>query len=295
LPSTPSPNLRIQLIASGEQANTWGTTTNTNLGTLIEQAISGMASLTLTGATYTLTALNYVQDEARMMVLNCGGSPGTTCTITAPAVTKIYVIANNTLDDSDVVITTGSGATVTIPPGLNTLVWCDGTNFYYGDNALANNAVYETGPTGAIITPAGTDAERPLAPADGYFRFNTDSGYFEGYDGADWWQFPIQDSPTGALAMPAGTVADRPGTAFDGYFRYNSDINQFEGYIAGGWGPVGGGATGAGGDQVFVQNQLIVTTTYELPPGFSASSVGPIEIDSGATVTIPSGQSWVIL
>jgi hypothetical protein len=295
MPSTPSPNLRIQLIASGEQANTWGTTTNTNLGTLIEQAISGMATLTLTGATYSLSVYNYVQDEARMMVLNCGGSPGTTCTITAPAVTKIYVIANNTLDDSDVVITTGSGATVTIPPGLSTLVWCDGTNFYYGDNALANNAVYETGPTGAIISPKGTTAQRPSPAVDGYLRFNTDDGIFEGYDGTDWWQFPIQDSQSGAVTIPSGTIAERPGAAIDGWFRYNSDYNQFEGYIAGGWGPVGGGATGGGGDQVFVQNQMIVTTTYELPPGFSASSVGPIEIDSGATVTIPSGQSWVIL
>lgn len=295
MPSTPSPNLRIQLIASGEQANTWGTTTNTNLGTLIEQAISGMATLTLTGATYTLTVANYIQDEARMMLLNCGGSPGATCTITAPAVTKMYVVYNNTADDSDVVITSGSGSTVTIPPGLSTIVWCDGTNFYYADSALSNNAVYETGPDGAVIMPVGTDAERPGVPSDGYFRFNSDSAMFEGYDGADWWQFPVQDSLTGAITIPIGTIAERPGTAADGWFRYNSDYNQFEGYIAGGWGPVGGGATGAGGDQVFVQNQMIVTTTYELPSGFSASSVGPIEINSGATVTIPDGQYWVIL
>lgn len=291
MPSTPSPNLRIQLIASGEQANTWGTTTNTNLGTLIEQAISGMATLTLTGATYTLTVYNYVQDEARMMLLNCVGTPGTTCTITAPAVTKMYVIYNNTSDGSNVTITTGSGTTATIQNGLSGIVWCDGTNFHLAES----RSVPETSSTGAAIIPAGTDAQRPLSPANGYFRYNTDSDIFEGYNGTDWLEFPVQDSLTGAITIPIGTIAERPVAAVDGWFRYNSDYNQFEGYIAGGWGPVGGGATGGGGDQVFVQNQMIVTTTYSLPPGFSASSVGPIEIDSGATVTIPDGQYWVIL
>lgn len=58
---------------------------------------------------------------------------------------------------------------------------------------------------------------------------------------------------------------------------------------------ISGGATGGGSDQVFVQNQLIVTTSYTLPTGFSASSVGPITINSGVTVTIPSGYRWVIL
>jgi len=58
---------------------------------------------------------------------------------------------------------------------------------------------------------------------------------------------------------------------------------------------ISGGATGGGGDQVFVQNQLIVTTNFTLTTGFSASSVGPITINSGVAVTIPSGYRWVIL
>ena len=58
---------------------------------------------------------------------------------------------------------------------------------------------------------------------------------------------------------------------------------------------ISGGATGGGGDQVFVQNQMIVTTSYALPSGFNAESVGPITINSGVTVTIPSGPRWVIL
>ena len=58
---------------------------------------------------------------------------------------------------------------------------------------------------------------------------------------------------------------------------------------------ISGGATGGGGDQVFVQNQAIVTTSFTLTTGFNAESVGPITINSGVSVTIPSGQRWVIL
>jgi hypothetical protein len=77
--------------------------------------------------------------------------------------------------------------------------------------------------------------------------------------------------------------------------RYNSTNVQFEGYKGGVWGQLGGGATGGGGDQVFVQNQAIVTTNYTLTTGYNAESVGPIQINSGVTVTIPSGQRWVVL
>ena len=55
------------------------------------------------------------------------------------------------------------------------------------------------------------------------------------------------------------------------------------------------GATGGGGDEVFVENARIVTTNYTLSTGKSAESVGPITINSDVTVTIPSDERWVIL
>jgi len=97
-----------------------------------------------------------------------------------------------------------------------------------------------------------------------------------------------------ALGLPVGTTAERP-TGATGYIRYNEDYDQFEGYSATGWSQIGGGATGGGGDQVFVENGVVVTTSYTFPTGKNASSVGPITINSGATVTIPGGQRWVIL
>jgi hypothetical protein len=71
--STYSDRLRLELIGTGEQSGTWGATTNTNLGTLLDQAIAGMASITMTDANYTLSNLNGSSDEARRIILKVGG------------------------------------------------------------------------------------------------------------------------------------------------------------------------------------------------------------------------------
>ena len=104
---------------------------------------------------------------------------------------------------------------------------------------------------------------------------------------------------TGFLRLPTGTTALRPsaGISTQGMMRYNTTLSKFEGYTypAETWGTLGGGAGGGGADEIFVENAMTVTTDYELSSGKSASSVGPITVNSGVTVTIPSGQNWVIL
>ena len=104
---------------------------------------------------------------------------------------------------------------------------------------------------------------------------------------------------TGFLRLPTGTTALRPsaGISTQGMMRYNTTLSKFEGYTypAETWGTLGGGAGGGGADEIFVENAMVVTTDYELSSGKSASSVGPITINSGVTITIPSGQNWVIL
>jgi hypothetical protein len=100
---------------------------------------------------------------------------------------------------------------------------------------------------------------------------------------------------TGQITIPAGTTAQRSASPASGMIRYNTSYSIFEGYSAGSWAQVGGGATGAGGDQVFVENARVVTTNYTLTAGKSAESVGPITINSGVSVTVPSSQRWVIL
>ena len=102
-------------------------------------------------------------------------------------------------------------------------------------------------------------------------------------------------SSTGFALIPAGTTAERPVSPANGQIRYNTTTSQFEGYQGGAWGQLGGGATGGGGDEVFVENGVTVTTSYTLTTNKNASSVGPITINSGAVVTVPSGQRWVVL
>ena len=108
-------------------------------------------------------------------------------------------------------------------------------------------------------------------------------------------------SSTGFLKIPVGTDAQQPGqsgapTAAIGQFRYNSDQNRFEGYKNTGWGELGGGAgaTGGGTDEVFFESDQAVTTNYTLSSGKNAHTVSPT-INSGVTVTVPSGAILVIL
>jgi hypothetical protein len=100
---------------------------------------------------------------------------------------------------------------------------------------------------------------------------------------------------TDAIKIASGTTAERPGSPAAGQLRYNTTLNKFEGYNGTVWSSVGGGATGGGADTVFYENTRTVTTNYTLSSSNNAHSVGPITVNSGITVTIPSGARWVVL
>lgn len=102
-------------------------------------------------------------------------------------------------------------------------------------------------------------------------------------------------SGTGQLDLPAGTTAQRSGSPNSGMIRFNTTLSTFEGYNGTAWGSIGGGATGGGSDDVFYENGQTVGTSYTLTTNKNAVSAGPITINSGVTVTVPSGQSWVIV
>lgn len=99
---------------------------------------------------------------------------------------------------------------------------------------------------------------------------------------------------TGSAVVPVGTTAQRDGAPAAGYLRYNTSVASFEGYSGTAWGSVGG-ATGAGGDTIFQENSLVLTTNYTLTTNKNASMVGPLTINSGVVLTIPSGARLVIL
>lgn len=127
MPSTYS-NLKIQLMATGENLATWGNTTNTNLGTALEEAIVGSADVTFASANVTLTLSNSNGTQpARNLRLNLTGTTGgSTRNLVVPNIEKVYII-NNTCADS-VVVKTAAGSGITVPAGKTMWVYNDGTN-----------------------------------------------------------------------------------------------------------------------------------------------------------------------
>jgi len=137
--STFSPSLRIELIGNGDQSGTWGTTTNNNLGTLIEQGITGVQSIVMANANYTLSNFNGVSDEARNAVLVVSGTNGAIRQIICPLVNKTYIVTNNTTGGFAITIGGSTGSTVSIPNGVTAQVYCDGINFFSSQTGSAGN------------------------------------------------------------------------------------------------------------------------------------------------------------
>lgn len=101
-------------------------------------------------------------------------------------------------------------------------------------------------------------------------------------------------SGTGTIDIPVGTTAQRPGSPNNGMIRYNSTLTRYEGYSGSAWGALGGGATGGGSDTWVVETDQTVTTDYTLTANKHGTTVSPT-INSGVTVTVPSGAILVIL
>jgi hypothetical protein len=158
MPSTFSTSLKLELIGNGEQAGAWGTTTNNNLGTLLEQAIAGVEPITLTGGDYTLTNFNGLSDEARNAVLVLNGSLGAPCNVIAPAVTKTYIVRN--FAGATVTIKSSSGNGVALTNAASAIVFCDGTNFFSattlnfidGNLTVTGSATANTGSFTSLLT-----------------------------------------------------------------------------------------------------------------------------------------------
>lgn len=149
--------LKFELITTGEQSGTWGSTTNTNIGTAIEQAVVGMATLTSSDftanvATLTLTNTNTAQNARALCLVVSSGSLAAAGTINVPAIQKPYLIINN---DSFAVTVKVSGLTgVSVPAGKRTLVYNNGTDVgnqvdYLASLALGTALPLTSGGTGA--------------------------------------------------------------------------------------------------------------------------------------------------
>jgi hypothetical protein len=334
-------NLSVELIGTGEQSGTWGTTTNTNLGTAMEEAIVGTVDQAVGTGDTTLTwnVSSNATQVARHLRLNLTGSAGgsgnliipTTAAGGANTFKKQFLIKNSST--TAITVKTASGTGVLVPAGKSSFVYADGTNVVASIDYISGTIVSSdvdidggsidgttigaaTPSTGAFTTLA---ASSTVSGAGFTARFaspgpigNTvastgnfttlgatgnvtlgDAAGDEVTHNAGTVNVPnnLIYSGTGTVTLPNGTTAQRP-TPAAGMIRYNSTEAEFEGYADGAWGSIGGGASAGGAIYENVDN---ISENYTITAGSNGMSVGPMTIDSGFTVTVPSGQRWVIL
>jgi hypothetical protein len=163
--STYSPDLRLELIGSGEQSGVWGSTTNLNLGSLVEQAVAGVETIAISSSNQALTAFFGAVDQSRNAVLVL--SSGAAANVYVPPVSKVYVVKNTgsfaiTMFNSTVLgNTTAAGTGLAVAAGTAVCMFTDGTNF----SAAGFPAGGATTGTGSLVFSASpTFTGVPLAP-----------------------------------------------------------------------------------------------------------------------------------
>jgi hypothetical protein len=160
--STYTTNSGIELITTGEQSGTWGTTTNTNLS-IIDRLVNGVGTITLSGTTHTLTTSDGTLSDGQYAVLVFSGSPSGTNTVTvAPNDAQhLYIVKNSS--GQSVVLTQGSGGNVTVANGDTKVVYCDGA----GAGAAVVDLTADFAMSSVNITGGSITGITDLAVADG--------------------------------------------------------------------------------------------------------------------------------
>jgi hypothetical protein len=195
----------------------------------------------------------------------------------------------------------------------------DSTLAVGGNLTVTGNGAFNG--TGNVKIPVGTTGQRST-PLQGMIRFNTTLGQYEGASNVTGATISTITRVTTTATLTTATnhnlvtgdyvtISGATPAAFNGTFAVTvtsdttftytmlttpaNDATVVGTYYSTIWTQIGGGATGGGNDQVFVENSLVVSVNYVFPTGKNASSVGPITINSGVSVTVPSTQRWVIL
>ena len=258
--STYSTSLKLELIGSGDQSGTWGTTTNTNLGTLLEQAIVGQTTITMANADYTLTDYNGASDEARNAVIIISGSQNASYNVICPAVQKLYLITNSLSASATAYFKPVGGSAISIANGYTVLVYCTGSALvplnYVQNAGNATTATTATTATNATNATNATTATNLAGGAANRVAYQSGVG--------------------------TTTFISAPTTAGTGITWNGSNIA---------WGVVGGAVA----DGCIYENKQTILTNYTMSTSQNGESVGPITINSGVTVTIPTGSRWVVL
>ena len=262
--------LGLALPVEGELDGTWGDIVNNSITSLLDSAIAGTTTLSV-DADVTLSTTNLAANEARQAVILWTASNGaTTRNITAPAQSKPYIVINA---GTGSVVLRGVGPTtgVTIIAGEKSLAAWNGSDFVKISSSTAD---------GVTAISFGTTGLTPSTNTSGVV---TVAGTLE-----------VANGGTGATTLAANNVLLGNGTAAPQVVAPSTSGNVLtsDGTT---WASQTPAASGASAGGVIWENSLVVSSNYTLTSGKNGFSVGPITINSGVSVTVPSGQRWVTL
>jgi hypothetical protein len=265
MPSTYSTDLRIELIANGEQSGTWGQTTNTNLGTLIEDAIAGSVTVSITSANQALTALNGAADQARNASIVLTTTTAANFAVYVPPVPKLYVVTNSSLYTATIYCstvlgnTTAAGAGVAVPAGKAMVLRSTGVNIVEqfnhvagnlsvaGDQAVTGNQVIGGAQT---VTGVSTFIASPLVPTAAATDDSTKAASTA---------FVRDIVPTGVIVMWSGSIVSIP-TGWLICDGTNSTPDLRNRFIVGAGSTYAVAATGGSADAITVSHTHTGTT-----------------------------------
>ena len=262
--STYSTNLKIQLMATGENSTTWGATTNVNLGTALEEAVVGSASVTFSSGdvTLTLTDVNTSQ-PARNLRLNLTGTSGGARNLIVPALNKVFIVNNGCADAITVKNATGTG--VAVAAGKTMWVYNNGTNVVDVVTHLTSLTL-----ASALPTPSGGTGLTGFTAANNAIY------------------------STSASVLTAGTLpSGAGGTGLTGFSGANNAIySTSASALTAGTLPTTAGGTG---QTAYTNGQLLIgnTTSGSLSKATLTAGTGITITNDPGAVTIATSSAYV--
>jgi hypothetical protein len=293
--------LGLALPVTGELSGTWGTTVNDAITSLLDSAVAGTTTIS-SDADVTLTTTTGASNTSRQAVLLWTAAGTVTRNITAPAQSKVYVVINASSSTQSIVLR-GVGPTtgVTIIKGEEAICAWNGSDFVKIANrdgpgvfttlnctTLTATADSSFTSTGALVISKGTTGQRPT-PASGMLRFNTTTTEFEGYNGTAWASVGgaalSNDTSTASNVYPlfANATTGTASTLFTSNAKllYKPSTGELQ-------------ASEVTASNGLLLNATNIAASYTIGTGYNAMSVGPVTVASGQSVTVSSGQRWLV-